>query len=200
MRLLNWLARALIMAVIVSCVSAATTFLMINAFIQQLSEQLGAGSLLTPLSITALFESQQETIKPPAGEAGSHERQSATNRPQDLLPEAEDPHSWEREAVPENALPVMGQAEFESAGVQDELYISMEDLMKAKESLSDEERSQIFSMLITKVPPEEMQTISALLEDGLDLEEMNEASHILQKHLTEEEYETLQEILIKHNR
>lgn len=199
MKLLNWLTQTLIIAVIVSCVSVVTTFLMVNVLVQQLTEQLGIGSVISPISFSALFQSPSALEQTSAWETESMKESRSPNRSQDIQPGAADQHTLDREQVPENALPVMGHADFGNAGIQAEWYLSMEEIIEAKESLTDEERAKIFSMLITKVPPDEVQIISTLLEGGLDAQEMSEAAAILQKHLTEEEYETLQDMLLKSN-
>jgi hypothetical protein len=192
MKFVNWLTRTIITAAIMSGISIATTWVMVNAYVQQITEQYGVAGAVQPIAITnvlsALTEGGQKKAKPVSAEA---QEDPVSGSPE--APEAADPSAKEY-PVPDNALPVMGEVETQ----HDDVYISMEDLNEKKESFTQEDRVEIFTMLITKLPPSEVRTISTLLEDGFRAEEMQEASAILKRHLTEEEYEKLIGILLKY--
>ncbi|SDD86005.1 hypothetical protein SAMN02799630_04132 [Paenibacillus sp. UNCCL117] len=107
--------------------------------------------------------------------------------------------------VPEDAVAVWSRQSTQSgssgsgaAGVTEEerrVVVSSEEFTKKKDQLSDQAKAKIFSMLVTRMPPEEMQSISLLMEDGLTAAEMKEVETILQKHLKPEEFQDLLAII-----
>ncbi|MEK8128968.1 hypothetical protein WMW72_13775 [Paenibacillus filicis] len=105
--------------------------------------------------------------------------------------------------VPEDAVAVWSRQPSQNAtpntpSPSDEdrrVVVSSEDFTKKKEQLSEQAKGKIFSMLVSRVPQEDMQKLSLLMEDGLTASEMKEAEEILQKHLKPEEYRDLLAIL-----
>ncbi|MCI3924762.1 hypothetical protein MO973_31590 [Paenibacillus sp. TRM 82003] len=199
MKFANWLTRTIITAVIMTCVSITTTWVMVNAYVQQVIGSFGTASNLEPMELSdvlaALTGSSGGGVGPAAPSLSSS---AGTEQPADgaangVTGEPAEEDESEAYPVPDDALPVMGQA----TTPEEELYISMDDLNERKESLTAEDRMEIFTLLISKLPASEVQSISALLEDGFTAEEMEETSAILQQYLTQEEYEKLLQILMK---
>jgi hypothetical protein len=195
MKMIAWLAKTILATAIVTGVSVATTWAVVNAYVQQLLDQFGltgaTGSVSLQDTFTALSGAREGESATASANAAPSADEPIVETPSGTTPDEEYP-------VPDNALPVMGQATQSGGEEQDDLYISMDDLNKTKDSISDEDRMAIFAMLVTKLPPEEVQTISALLEDGLTGDEMEQASTILQQYLSPEEYSKLLEILQKY--
>ncbi|WP_282938648.1 hypothetical protein [Paenibacillus sp. RC67] len=103
---------------------------------------------------------------------------------------------------PEDAIAVFGQQSGQAStdksgsgipGVEDnkKIVVSSEEFTKKKEQLSNEEKNKIFNMLVTRVPQNEMQTISSLMEDGITAGELKQIESILQKYLKPDEYAQL---------
>lgn len=92
------------------------------------------------------------------------------------------------------AIPVMGQVIEQS----DELLFSADELNDKKQNITGEDRVEIYSLMITKVPADQIQQISYLLEDGFTMDELIQASQILQTYLDEAEYAKLIEIMMKY--
>lgn len=106
------------------------------------------------------------------------------------------------EKVPEDALAVMGQAndagdvEGKSGDSPDQqLVMTPGDMSELKNSLPDEEKANIFNILMTKLPQEEMQKISAAMEDGLTENEVLELQQVIAKYVSPQEYEMLMKML-----
>ncbi|WP_040712162.1 ICP22 family protein [Paenibacillus curdlanolyticus] len=76
--------------------------------------------------------------------------------------------------------------------------ITTEEINAAKQQLSDADKSQLFSMLATKLPQDAWQTISGYAEDGLTAAELTNIQQIVAQHLSEEEYKTFMSILKKY--
>lgn len=185
-KLINWLTKTILATVLVTSISIATTWAIVNAYVGQVLGQLGVGAAVQPVKLADVFTA---LLSPPA--AGEPETAPTAAAPQADSWEAPDP-------VPDDqALPVMGQALEQSSAQRDELVLSAEDLNTRKDQMTEKERTEIFSMLISKLPPEEMQKLSMLLEGGIREDEIQQASDILRRYLTEEEYEKLVSILLK---
>lgn len=102
------------------------------------------------------------------------------------------------EKVPDDALPVMGQAagEEQSSGALDQsLVMTPEAMNELKENLPADEKTNIFNILMTKLPQEEMIKISAMLEGGLTESEAAELQGIIAKYVDADEYNALMKML-----
>lgn len=102
------------------------------------------------------------------------------------------------ENVPEDALPVMGQAagSEQSSSAQDQnLVMTPEAMNELKENLPADEKTNIFNILMTKLPQEEMIKISAALEGGLTESEVAELQGIIAKYVDADEYKALMKML-----
>jgi hypothetical protein len=103
------------------------------------------------------------------------------------------------ETVPEDALPVMGQAaageEQSDRALDQELVMTPGALNDLKENLPADEKSNIFNILMNKLPQEEMLKISSAMEGGLTESEVNELQEIIARYVDEEEYESLMKML-----
>ena len=136
--------------------------------------------LLLPVVFPALASAQQGEAE---GSGAPAEAESA--------PEARPLGDNTGDPPPQDALAVMGRAA-ESA---EQFYLSAEQLEAVKENISGEARMEIFALILSKVPAEEIRTISELLEDGLHAEEAEAARFILEQYLTQEELYRLFELL-----
>lgn len=111
------------------------------------------------------------------------------------------------EGIPEDALPVMGgmasgqsqqQSQQDALGNQDQaVVISPDDLLAKKDELPDQQKEEIFNILMSKLPEEEMQKMTAAMEGGLTESEMIEIQQILSKHLDKEQYAKVMDLLKK---
>lgn len=103
------------------------------------------------------------------------------------------------ETVPEDALPVMGQAaageEQSDRALDQELVMTPGALNDLKENIPADEKSNIFNILMNKFPQEEMLKISSAMEDGLTESEVKELQEIIARYVDEEEYESLMKML-----
>lgn len=79
-----------------------------------------------------------------------------------------------------------------------EVVMSTDDFSKKKDALTSGDKQKIFSILVAKLPPEEVQKLSAMVEDGITAEELKEVDGKLKKYLNPAEYEQLSGILKKY--
>ncbi|MFB7815076.1 hypothetical protein NBRC13296_28690 [Paenibacillus chitinolyticus] len=79
-----------------------------------------------------------------------------------------------------------------------DVVMSTDDFSKKKDALSSGDKQKIFSILVAKLPAEEVQKLSAMVEDGITAEELKEVDSKLKKYLNSTEYEQLSGILKKY--
>lgn len=78
------------------------------------------------------------------------------------------------------------------------LVVSSDDFAKKKAAMSSEDKMKLFSVLASKLPPEQLQRISALVEDGITADEMKQIDAILRKYLSKEDYKQILDIIQKY--
>ncbi|WP_028591480.1 hypothetical protein [Paenibacillus massiliensis] len=123
------------------------------------------------------------------------------------------PASEEEESTPEGALPVMGTADDEDTPTaaspesatppvvegrsleEEELVMTPGDLVDRKDELNTQQKQEILSMLMNKLPAEDMQMISTAMEGGLTEKELQDIQQVIAKRLTNEEYTKLMDML-----
>lgn len=103
------------------------------------------------------------------------------------------------EAVPEDALPVMGQAagedEQSDSALDQELVMTPDAMRDLKNNLPADQKSNIFNILMAKLPQEEMQKISSAMEDGLTESEVKDLQQVIAKYVDADEYDALMKML-----
>ncbi len=102
------------------------------------------------------------------------------------------------EDAPEDALPVMGgMSAGEALGEDQQVVVTPDDLVAKKKELPDQQKEEIFAILMKKLPQEEMQMLTVALEGGLTETEMINIEQVLSKHLDKTEYAKVMELLKK---
>lgn len=107
------------------------------------------------------------------------------------------------EKTPTDALPVMGQVSSESSAGEgqsgsvgdQQLVMTPEAISELKDNLPSEEKVNIFNILMSKLPQDEMQKISTAMEDGLTENEVKELQEVIAKYVDPEEYESIMKML-----
>ncbi|MED4600570.1 hypothetical protein P9314_07610 [Paenibacillus validus] len=220
MKGLKWLMKLAVTAAVTSICCVALTFMAVNTYVDLVLEQLhiqrpatakiGWGSFFNRFTTTVGFGAGGGTnamavdepkdaavsanVNPDSTETGSKENQSG-------LPSAGKAERTDPYRVPEDAVAVWGQQSVkelegvsgdESGAAEDrKVVVSSEEFTKKKEQLSEADKAKVFSLLVSRIPQQDMQTISQLMEDGLTAAEIKELEQLLQKHLKPEEYRDL---------
>ncbi|RJE83278.1 hypothetical protein D3P07_25270 [Paenibacillus sp. 1011MAR3C5] len=79
-----------------------------------------------------------------------------------------------------------------------ETAVTTDDIASAKDEMSEEDKSLLFELLMTKLPPESWLEISEYMEGGLTEQELTSVQQIMAQHLDKSEYEQMMEILKKY--
>ncbi|MBW7457953.1 hypothetical protein K0U00_28325, partial [Paenibacillus sepulcri] len=78
------------------------------------------------------------------------------------------------------------------------MAMTTDQLNAAKDSISDEDKQEMFSVIMKKLPADSWQRISTLIEGGLTAEEMTEVQQLIAQNLDRTEYDRMMEILKKY--
>lgn len=103
------------------------------------------------------------------------------------------------EEAPIDALPVWGQGQ---AGGQQEgldaLVLTSEEFIRIRDEMSDDDKMQIFTLLASRIPQEELLQFSTWIENGLTFAELGAIESVVSQYLSEEEQNDLYAILAKY--
>lgn len=99
--------------------------------------------------------------------------------------------------VPEDALPVMGGISSGESQQDQEVVVSPDDLVAKKDELASTEKEEVFAMLMSKLPEEEMRKLTEAMEGGLTESEIFTIEQVLSKYLDKEEYAKMMKIIQK---
>ncbi|WP_340020610.1 hypothetical protein MHI24_16265 [Paenibacillus sp. FSL K6-1096] len=193
-----------------SVLSMLTTAYVVNTYIQSVLASFeikldgpgpGIGGFVKSLTGMGGSPASKETVKTSkeGGDKADSSKVKADEEKKDGG--ASSGHTDEKtvdENVPEDALPVMGQAagEEQSRGTLDQnLVMTPEAMNDLKENLPADEKTNIFNILMNKLPQEEMIKISAMLEGGLTESEAAELQGIIAKYVDADEYAALMKML-----
>jgi hypothetical protein len=105
-----------------------------------------------------------------------------------------------------DALPVWSQtgsaqgAHSGGTGEQasEKTLFSSDFLSSTKDNMTNDDKVKLFTLLVSKLPAAEVQSISQLMENGITQEELVQLDGIIRKHLTQEEYRQVLAILEKY--
>lgn len=194
-----------LIVVLASALSILTTAFVVNTYIQSVlssfdikldSPAPGIGGFIKSLTGT--------NTKSASTNQEDDNKRAATNTEDENNSNAGTPSSTSNEEsveeeVPENALPVMGEtadeAEESGSALDQQLVMTPEAMREMKDKLPDDEKVNIFNILMAKLPPSEMQKISTAMEDGLTESEVKELQQVIVKYVDPEEYDALMKML-----
>ncbi len=194
MKLVGWFSKLLVSAILISAISVITTGYIVNFYITQLLKPYNLQISEKPFEISDLLVNIWG--KPNIlGQEGSNPRNGQESA-------ANNDSAGDTSVGKEDSVAAWAQAgsnaRTDSARSQEQaLVMSEEQFQTKKEQLSSEDKTIIFSAL-SRLPQEEMQTISTLVEDGITSEELAKVEKIVEQHLKPEEYKQLLVILQKY--
>ncbi len=224
MRMLGWMSRLLLTTLLASTVSMLSTWTVIQLYVERVLEayELPSAELDVKFSdflaqavrqwpnhsvsrdtpglrdevnrilVHDQTEVSQEPDYPEANEREDQEKSVQGDA------EGERNGDTEVEQGRPDAVAVWGSGiveEADSEQGQDRLYISAQEFNEKREKLSDEDKWTIFTLVMSKLPKEELQAISAYMENGITEAEMEELLTIMETYLDEADMDQLLEIM-----
>ncbi|MFM9280824.1 ICP22 family protein [Paenibacillus jiagnxiensis] len=221
MRWLGWLMKTGLTVVLISGLTMLTTGMVVSVYVKSLLESFNIQLENEPAIGLNVFGGGLFGSKQP--DTGSTES-AVTGNPDETgstpVQQGDTPAKPSSEEMPDGALPVMGSSQDEAASSEasgetseegasgasnsddagsggEQLVMTPGEIAEKKDSLPEAEKQQIFTMLMNKLPAEDMQKISAAMEDGLTEAELQEIEQVIAKRMTTEEYTKLMELLKK---
>lgn len=196
MKWIGWLLRLSLTIVMVSVLTIMTTGYVVNSYIQSLLSSYN-------LPISGQAPSLGGMVKGMLGFSDVDQTKSDKGKQGQSVTE---------QNAGEDALPVMGGISSESSlgaagagneqnqqqgqiGQQDQVLVTPDELVAKKDELADTDKEEVFKILMSKLPQEEMQKLTEAMEDGLTETEMIEIEQILSKYLDKSEYAKMIKLL-----
>ena len=195
-----------LIVVLASGLSVLTTAYVVNTYIQSVltsfdikldSPAPGIGGFVKSLTGMSTKENStsiaddSKNVEPAATQKSKDNTGSSTP--------SKDSDKAVEEKAPEDALAVMGEAsnadEQSTSGLDQQLVMTPDAMGQLKDSLPADEKTNIFNILMTKLPQEEMQKISTAMEDGLTESEVKEIQEVISKYVNQDEYDLLMKML-----
>lgn len=220
MKWMKWLLKISLTAILVSTLTIVTTGIVVNAYIQSVLSSFNIQLEAEPMGVGGIMKSMLGVgsgTKPDAGSVnaakGNHQLEEDQGAADDVSEAGTETNGGAKEdeetssgstgtsgetsndeEAPDNSLPVMGTNTTESgdSSLEDqEIVMTPGDIVDRKDRLPTEEKEEIFTMLMNKLPQSEMQKISEAMEDGLTAAELAEIEQGISKYLNPEEFDKL---------
>ncbi|PYI52408.1 hypothetical protein [Paenibacillus flagellatus] len=190
MKLLGWFGKVLVTAALAACISAVTTFYLVNFYVQELLKPFQAvlpenkielSEFVVKLWTQSNILGQRAT--PQAGKESVPQPdtgKTVTTPPQD------------------DAVAAWSQTGTGEAAKKEKVVMSEEQFLTKRDKLSEEDKSAVFSMLVSRLPQEQVQHLSTMIEDGITSSELEEMKKIVEQYVQPDEYAKLMDIVNKY--
>jgi hypothetical protein len=226
MKLMKWMAKAIIQVVIMVMISGITTIYAVQLYVDELVRGTPlAGQLkrVDPLLLIGQWGEQAYGYLNGEKEDGKSVRVSSvpseSSRNADKQPAPAKSDTGSDKATVEPKKPVgddavavwsqtsssstsgsgnYGSGSSDAADKGNKVVMSSEEFAKKKDALSSEDKMKLFSLLASSLPQDEMQQMSKIAEDGVTASEMRELERIVSAYLSPDQYSQLTEILNKY--
>jgi hypothetical protein len=201
MKMIGWLSKLIITAILLSTMSVMTTIYIVDQYVQTVLERfqltdverppLRIGGLLQQTSPSLGDESKNEAD---AVEVTEKDTAAAEQQSQDRLEQ-------QRQQDPQVELPSEGQNMTEATPVfggsiqSNSLVMTPDEFNEKRKNLSDEDKMMIFSIMMNKLPQAELQKLSEWLEDGITEEELTQVEEVINAYLEQADIDKLLSIL-----
>jgi hypothetical protein len=201
MKMIGWLSKLIITAILLSTMSVMTTIYIVDQYVQTVLERfqltdverppLRIGGLLQQTSPSLGDESKNEAD---AVEVTEKDTAAAEQQSQDRLEQ-------QRQQDPQVELPSEGQNTTEATPVfgssiqSNSLVMTPDEFNEKRKNLSDEDKMMIFSIMMNKLPQAELQKLSEWLEDGITEEELTQVEEVINAYLEQADIDKLLSIL-----
>ncbi len=197
MRTIRWISRMVVSTILITAVSMLVSWFMINLYVGKLFDQLNIEGQVQKIAFSDFVASASNQLNSMiAGEESVPVKTTNEVQPQSTPSPAATP---QEDAVPAWTGESATEKQEDSTKDKDKVIVmSAEDFNRKKDMLSDEDKMEVFSILIAKLPQDEMQMISQFVEDGITTEELQQAETIIEQYVDDEEYARLMEILNKY--
>jgi hypothetical protein len=193
-KMVGWTIKIITASIVISFVSMVTTWYTVNFYVSDMMKQLNVNPQAKTMKFTDFVAQLSKHTNGLFSQVPSSYQIPETKQEDNADP-GQTSESMIEESKPDDAVAVWNDM---SSSGDKAVVMSTEDFRKKKELLSNEDKMNIFSLLVSRLPQEQMQKISTFVEDGITADEMREVQMIVEQHLQPKEYRQLMEILNKY--
>jgi hypothetical protein len=210
MKMLVWLSKLAVSAVLISSLSVFTSWYIVNTYLKSVLDQMNINIPEKHYQFSDFLSRLSDEVHTIAlsGKAPDSSDLSAAKRSDNRENEQRPPSEEEpgtaadkaKEPTGDAAVPAWNQQLYESQAEQQQqdIIMSAEEFSQKKEQLTNEDKMKIFSILFSKLPQQDMQKISLIMENGITRDELKQVDRIISQHLDRSEYDQLLAILNKY--
>jgi len=200
MKFLVSLGKWVLSAAIISAVTVFVSFVTIQTYVNKLLEQFALGErvqvqfsdFLSELGGSLNILDPKRPYHEPEGTGLAGKEEAEQDDGQLPHPESPNGSEWGEEdghSVSEGAVPVLGRIDSQ------EVLVTQEQFQEVKDSLSEADKMELFTLVFSRLPAEELQNLSTYMEDGITAAEFEQIDNMLCTHLDPAEYERVLDIL-----
>jgi len=199
---LAWVGKIVAAGLILSFLSIWTTGYIVTSYVESVLKQFELPVEVPPMAMSGVWGKLWGSDPLLASDVEPEQEGSSANNGHE--PDAKEVFGGIEES-PETGGETSGglpggtdQAGGESGENGTETAVSPDDIASAKDDMTEEDKSLLFELLMTKLPPESWLQISEYMEGGLTDQELTSIQQIMAQHLDKSEYEQMMEILKKY--
>lgn len=214
MKWLGWLGRLIITIVVVCLLTVVTTGYVVNYYIEQMLSRYHISMTDGGPSVTDIMKGlvgiQSSTSSPTDEESSSNGKDQEQGQDKELNKNKNKDQNQDNMNLP-NLPPATGGANSgnghasgngsgngsEKSAQKENVLVTPDDLIAKKEGIESKDKEAIFTILMSKLPQEEMQKLTEYMEDGLTETEVLAIEQMLSKYLDKTEYAKVMEALKK---
>lgn len=199
MRWLKWCGKIVITVMLVSTLTLLTTGLIVRSYVESLLSSFNIAWEGQPTGLTSIFQGALGMNSSNTNENTSEKSTEEQKKAPDPAANKQNSNSPESSSGSKDSVPDLAESPDEgtdnSEETKDPVVMSPDDVAKYKDTIPNEEKTEVFDLLMNKIPTDEMQLIASNMENGITEQELQDMEQVIAKYLTEDEYKQLMAIL-----
>ncbi|WP_160035563.1 hypothetical protein [Paenibacillus sp. An7] len=199
MRWLKWCGKIVITVMLVSTLTLLTTGLIVQSYVESLLSSFNIAWEGQPTGLTSIFQGALGMNSSNTNENTSEKSTEEQKKTPDRAANKQSSNSPESSSGGKDSAPDLAEVPDEGTDnpeeTKDPVVMSPDDVAKYKDTIPNEEKTEVFDLLMNKIPTDEMQLIASNMENGITEQELQDMEQVIAKYLTEEEYKQLMAIL-----
>ena len=194
MRWLKWCGKIVITVMLVSTLTLLTTGLIVQSYVESLLSSFNIAWEGQPTGLTSIFQGALGMNSSNTSESTEEQKKTP-----DSAVEKQSSNSPESSSGGKDSSPDLAESPDEGTEnpeeTKDPVVMSPDDMAEYKDTIPNEEKTEVFDLLMNKIPTDEMQLIASNMENGITEQELQDMEQVIAKYLTEDEYKQLMAIL-----
>ncbi|GIP42512.1 hypothetical protein J45TS6_09710 [Paenibacillus sp. J45TS6] len=194
MRWLKWCGKIVITVMLVSTLTLLTTGLIVQSYVESLLSSFNIAWEGQPTGLTSIFQGALGMNSSNTSESTEEQKKTLDDTAKKQSSNSPESLSGGKDSAPDLAeSPDEGTENPEET--KDPVVMSQDAMAEYKDTIPNEEKTEVFDLLMNKIPTDEMQLIASNMENGITEQELQDMEQVIAKYLTEDEYKQLMAIL-----